>query len=75
MQQLQKVPGYTFWRDDITLLDLQRIDVARLLTTGQATESYLLALARAHGGQFATFDRRLITDAVRDGAESLHIIA
>jgi hypothetical protein len=44
------------------------------MTTGQVTDSYLLALAAAHGGQLATFDRRLIPDAVHNGAQSLHLI-
>lgn len=75
IQQVQKIPGHVFWPDNISLLDSQRIDMARLMTTAQVTDSYLLALAVAHGGQFATFDRRLITDAVHGGAESLHVIA
>jgi len=34
----------------------------------------LLALARRQGGQLATFDRRLVTDSVVDGHNSLHLI-
>ncbi len=37
--------------------------------------TYLLALAAAHGGQLATFDRLLVTDAVTGGREALHLIA
>ena len=48
--------------------------MARLLSSGQVTDSYLLALASAHGGQLATFDHRLVTAAVRDGEQGLHLI-
>ncbi len=66
--------GHEFWPDDITLFDNQRIDTSRLLDSGQVTDTYLLALAHAHGGQFATFDRRLVTDAVIGGSRALHLI-
>ncbi len=68
------LPGHLFWADDISLLNPQKLDTARLLNSGQVTDSYLLALACAHGGQLATFDRRLVTDAVRGGAQALHVI-
>lgn len=71
---LRALPGHVFWPDDISLLDTTKFDVARLLTSGQVTDSYLLALARAHNGQLATFDNRLVTAAVRDGAKGLHLI-
>ena len=66
--------GHEFWPDDITLFDNQRIDTSRLLDSGQVTDTYLLALAHAHGGQFATFDRRLVTDAVIGGSRALDLI-
>jgi uncharacterized protein len=71
---LLALPGHLFWADDISLLDPQKLDTARLLNSGQVTDSYLLALACAHDGQLATFDRRLVTDAVRGGAQALHLI-
>jgi toxin-antitoxin system PIN domain toxin len=66
--------GHEFWPDDISLFDSQRIDATRLLESGQVTDTYLLALARGHGGQLATFDRRLVADAVIDGSKALHVI-
>jgi uncharacterized protein len=71
---LRALPGHVFWPDDISLLDHEKVDTARLLTSGQVTDGYLLALAKYHGGQLATFDRRLIVDGVFDGAKSLHLI-
>jgi hypothetical protein len=74
MAILLALGGHEFWPDDVTLLDPQRIDSNRLLDSGQVTDTYLLALARAHGGQLATFDRHLVTGAVIDGARTLHLI-
>ena len=68
------LPGHEFWADDVSLLDENRFDHARLLDSGQVTDSYLLALAVAHGGTLATFDRRLVADAVRGGGAALHLI-
>ena len=71
---LRASPGHVFWSDDISLLDEQWVDASRLLHHSQLTDTYLLALAAAHGGQLATLDRRLVTDAVRTGAAALHLI-
>ena len=74
LSSLLRHPGHEFWPDDISLMDREKADASRLLTSGQVTDSYLLALAIAHGGQLATFDRRLITDAVLGGARGVHRI-
>jgi hypothetical protein len=74
VEGLRGLPGHVFWPDDISLLDAKRVDASRLLTTGQIADSYLLALAVAHGGRLATFDRRLVLDAVHGGAAALHVI-
>ncbi len=71
---LRSLPGHRFWPDDISLMEIDRIDTARLLHTSQVTDSYLLALAHAHDGQLATFDRKLVVDAVQGGASALHLI-
>ena len=71
---LRTLPGHVFWPDDISLLDTAEVDASRLLSAAQVTDSYLLALAGAHQGQLASFDRRLVTSAVRGGAQHLHLI-
>ena len=75
LTQMRSLPGHEFWPDDLSLLDARRVDAGRLLDSGQVTDSYLLALARAHGGRLATFDRRLIAGAVIDGAQALLVLA
>ena len=73
--QLRTLPGHVFWPDDISLVGAEHIDAEQILTSGQVTDSYLLALAVAHGGHLATFDRRLSTKAVRGGKAALQLIA
>jgi len=75
LRQLRRLEGHRFWADDISLVGSSSIDPLRLLYSGQITDSYLLALAKSQGGILATFDRRLVVDAVSDGKASLHLIA
>jgi toxin-antitoxin system PIN domain toxin len=74
MATLCALPGHVFWPDDMSLLDTEKIDASRLLHAGQVTDSYLLALARTRGGKLASFDRRMVTDAVPNGPQTLHLI-
>jgi len=75
LQELCTLSGHVFWPDDLSLLETKHIDISRLLAPTQITDSYLLALAVVHAGQLATFDRRLIPDAVYEGSNALHRIA
>jgi len=74
MTGLRALSGHEFWPDDLTLFDGHHVDTARLLDSAQVTDSYLLALASVHGGKLATFDRRLVTSAVVDGAKAMYLI-
>ncbi len=67
--------GHEFWPDHLSLVDCDHVDTARLMSAGQMTDAYLLALAVARGGQLATLDRRLVADAVRGGRDALCLIA
>ena len=66
--------SHEFWSDDLSLLDPASVDTTRLLNSAQVTDTYLLALAKAHGGQLVTFDRQLVADAVVGGSSALHQI-
>jgi len=72
--KLRALPGHVFWSDDISLVDSSHVDAAQVLTSAQVTDTYLLALAAAHGGKLATFDRRLSVKAVTGGKAALHLI-
>jgi uncharacterized protein len=71
---MRALPGHRFWPDNISLADDSRIDAALLSSHSRITDSYLLALARAHGGRLASMDRRLSVDAVSGGAEALEVV-
>jgi uncharacterized protein len=75
MAAFLSLEGHEFWPDDVTLFDPSRVDTSRLLDSTQITDSYLVALARAHGGKLATFDRHLVSDAVTGGRSSIQLIA
>ena len=72
--RLRTLPGHVFWNDDLSLVDSDLVDVDQIMTPGQVTDSYLLALAVKNRVQLATFDRRLSTRAVRRGRAGLHVI-
>jgi uncharacterized protein len=74
VKQLRALPGHAFWPDGISLVDVDHVDPEQVLTSAQVTDTYLLALAIAHGGKLATFDRRLSVKAVKGGKAALHII-
>jgi toxin-antitoxin system PIN domain toxin len=74
LRALHALPGHQCWPDQISLMDKQFVQSDRLLTSAQVTDSYLLALAVSKQGQLATFDRRLVVDAVIGGAAALHLI-
>ncbi len=71
---VNSVKGHQFWADDVSLLSNSHILRDRLLSPSHITDTYLLALARRHDALLATLDRRLVTTAVKDGAEYLHVI-
>lgn len=57
-------PLHMFWPDEVSVLDLRRIDRTRVHSTRQITDTYLLALAVAYSGRLATFDRAIVLEAV-----------
>lgn len=75
MSRFCALPAHEFWADDISLLDAEHVLADRLLDAGQVTDTYLLALAVKRGGKLATFDRRLVADAVPGGRKHLELIA
>ncbi len=66
--------NHVFWPDDVSLLTSPLVDGSSLLSSHRITDTYLLALAVAHRGVLATFDRRLSPDAVNGGAAALLVI-
>lgn len=75
LAKMLTMPGHAFWPDKISLLDSPHIRMERLLSSRQVSDTYLLCLAKAHDGRLATFDRRLVTDAVSEAASVLHLVS
>lgn len=74
VRKMRGLPGHQFWPDDLSLVGSEHVDATKIMTSGQVTDIYLLALAKAKGGQLATFDRRLSVAAVKGGKSALHLI-
>ena len=74
LTKLRALPGHVFWSDDISLMNAKLVNTARLANSAQVTDTYLLALAHAHNGKLATFDRKLVVRVVHGGAQAIHLI-
>jgi toxin-antitoxin system PIN domain toxin len=76
VERLARAAGsqhHEFWPCDLSLLDGRLFDSTRLHGHRQVTDTYLLALALAHGGRFVTFDRTIPLEAVA-GASLAHLV-
>lgn len=71
---IRALAGHEFWTDKISIADVAHVSTAQLTSHSRVTDSYLLALAKAHRGRLASLDVRLATDAVPGGAQSLVLI-
>lgn len=65
--------SHQFWADDVSLLDRAAVDITRIHGPKQLTDVYLLALAVAHGGCLATFDRGIPLESVA-GAKKKNLV-
>lgn len=60
LREFMEEDGHVFWPDDIALTDaLLAASLPHIQGRNQITDRYLLALAAAHGGTLATFDRSI----------------
>jgi uncharacterized protein len=74
LQSLTQDPNHVFWPDMVSLIDSLHVSIAFLGASATLTDTYLLALAAHNQGKLATFDRRLMTAAVKKGAALLETI-
>lgn len=63
---------HVFWPDDISLVQNEAANWARVYGHNQITDLYLLALVVRHNGALATFDHRVALSAVH-GAQPGHL--
>jgi toxin-antitoxin system PIN domain toxin len=73
LAEASAAPQHEFWPDDVSLLDPEIADPARIHGPRQLTDLYLLALAVRHDARFVTFDRSVALEAIR-GAQPRHLL-
>ena len=64
LQTFTQKTDHEFWPDDISLRDGTIFTAARIHSSRQLTDFYLLALAAKHGGRLTTFDQGIPVSAV-----------
>jgi predicted nucleic acid-binding protein len=75
LAQATSTASHEFWPCSVSLLSDHVIESEWLLGPRQVTDVYLLALAVAHGGRFATFDQSVPLKAIRGaGPEHLSVL-
>jgi toxin-antitoxin system PIN domain toxin len=75
LAQATNTASHEFWPCSVSLLSDEVVESERLLDPRQVTDVYLLALAVAHGGRFATFDQSVPLKAVYGaGPEHLSVL-
>jgi toxin-antitoxin system PIN domain toxin len=64
LKSLLGVGDHRFLPDRLSLLDASHFRQDAILSAGQVTDTYLVALASVEGAALATFDRKLVTTAI-----------
>jgi hypothetical protein len=59
LRRMVTLPGHAFWGDETSLATSPHVAGERLIGYRQVTDAHLLAVALAHEGRVATFDRGL----------------
>lgn len=72
-RNLCRAPDHRYWPADIFLTDV--VPENAHITSAKTTDIYLLALAIAHGGKLATFDRKIPAHLLAGGPEALELIS
>ena len=71
---IRSLINHQFLADSVSLAESARVPSLEGASPRQLTDLYLLALAAAHGIQFATFDQGIPVDLVPDGRRALEVI-
>jgi uncharacterized protein len=64
---------HAFWSDDVSILDSDVANIARIHGPRQLTDAYLVALAVKHHGRLVTFDGRMVRSAAV-GSTDAHLV-
>jgi toxin-antitoxin system PIN domain toxin len=74
LRTLTAFGNHRFVADDVTFLDEMVFHVERITSSKNLTDVYLLALAAQHDAALATFDAKIVTNAVRMPAAEILLI-
>ena len=75
LRSIRAQRGHRVLVEDLSLAATHRFDARRIHGAKQVTDVYLLGLAVEHGMRFATFDKRLNSAPVTDGASAVYQIS
>ena len=73
LESLRSQVDHTFWTETLSIVDAWRGGLP-FLRSSQVTDSYLVALARAHNGRLATLDRRCVQGLPSDWRAFVELI-
>ena len=73
LDRMRRLPGHTFWADDVTPTDPDAAAFGRLVGHRQVTDAHLLTLAIRRGGRLSTFDRGVL-DLAPANARAVELI-
>ena len=74
LRAFQRASKHVFWEDLTSLLDPSVFRLEHLRSSKQATDIYLLGLAKRKRGKLATLDQHIPFDAVVGGKEALELL-
>lgn len=75
LREICAAMDHQFWPDSVSLRSIGTIDWSRVLGHNQITDSYLLALVKAHQGCLVTLDHRVtLSTVVGATAENLRLL-
>jgi toxin-antitoxin system PIN domain toxin len=75
LTQLKRLPGYSFWPDDLSITQPGILTDWASITPKRLTDAYLLALAVHHHGKLVTLDARIDANCVSSGTDALILIS
>lgn len=73
LREACRAADHEFWDSRLSLLDERHFQAAAIVSPGDITDAYLLALAVRNHGRLVTFDTTLPIKAVK-GAEARHVV-
>lgn len=74
LQAIRALPHHQFVGDTLSIADTTLFPSLQGASSKALTDLYLLALAAAHGHQFATFDQEIHAELVEGGVKALELI-